>query len=137
MHDPPQLLIAGGYGAFGGLLARELQGSTTAQLWIAGRDSGRAAAFCAAPGEPERAQPLALDLRDPGALGEAARGCFAVLCAAGPFQQLPRELPARAVTAGAHWLDLADTSQWVLPQLGDTRLHAAALAAGRAVLPGL
>lgn len=137
MHDAPPLLLAGGYGVFGGLLARELLGSTTARLRIAGRDAARAAAFCASLGELERAAPAALDLRDAGAFAEAARGCFAVLCAAGPFQQLPRELPARAVAAGAHWLDLGDTREWVLPLLGDADLHAASLAAGRAVVPGL
>src|SRR5438067_13777934 len=109
------LLIAGGYGVFGSLLTRELLNSTVAQascLLVAGRDLDRAAAFCASLLAPERVQPLQLDLRDPEAVARAARSCFAVLCAAGPFQQLPRNLPSCTVAAGAHWLDLADTREW-------------------------
>src|SRR5438270_323622 len=126
------LLIAGGYGVFGSLLTRELLNSTVAQascLWVAGRDLDRAAAFCASLNAPERLQPLQLDLHDLEAATRAARRCFAVLCAAGPFQQLPRELPACVISAGAHWLDLADTREWVLPLLGDAPLHTAALEA--------
>jgi hypothetical protein len=131
------LLIAGGYGVFGGLLVRELLSSSDARLLVAGRDAGRAAAFCASLNAAERVRPLQLDLRDSEAVARAAGSCFAVLCAAGPFQQLPRELPARVVGAGAHWLDLADTREWVLPLLADARLDAAAREAQRAVLPGL
>jgi hypothetical protein len=80
---------------------------------------------------------LVLDLGDPAALTEAAAGCLAVACAAGPFQSLPRALPGAALTAGAHWLDIADDPGWLLALLRDAALAAAAANAGRAVLPGL
>src|SRR5438552_2290869 len=38
MAEPPRILIAGGYGVFGRLLARELLDTTAAHLVLAGRD---------------------------------------------------------------------------------------------------
>jgi hypothetical protein len=134
--ETPRLLIAGGYGVFGRLLARELLDHTRARLLIGGRDRVRAAELCTALGAGERVEPLRLDLTDPAAAA-AARGCFALLCTAGPFQRLPRQLPRQVVAVGAHWLDLADARDWVGPLLADPELGPAAAAAGAAVLPGL
>jgi hypothetical protein len=131
------VLIAGGYGVFGRLLARELLATTAARVILAGRDGARAARACRILRVGDRATPLALDLADVSAVGRAARGCSAVACAAGPFQGLPRALPASVVGAGAHWLDIADDPDWVLPLLADTALDAAAAAAGLCVMPGL
>jgi hypothetical protein len=60
-----------------------------------------------------------------------------VACTAGPFAALPPGLPAAAVRAGAHWLDISDDRAWVLRVLADAPLDAAARAAGVAVAPGL
>jgi hypothetical protein len=141
VRERPAVLIAGGYGVFGRLLARELLATTPARVILAGRDEARAARACRALGPRQRlvdrATPLALDLADLSAVTHAAAGCFAVACAAGPFQGLPRTLPASVVGAGAHWLDIADDPDWVLPLLQDTALDAAATAAGLCVMPGL
>jgi short subunit dehydrogenase-like uncharacterized protein len=137
MAEPPRILIAGGYGVFGRLLARELLATTVAHLVLAGRDGARAAHACRDLGAPGRAEPLALDLADRAAVARAAARFRAVACAAGPFQGLPRDLPAIVVQAGADWLDIADYAGWVLPLLDDRALHAAATAAGRRVMPGL
>jgi short subunit dehydrogenase-like uncharacterized protein len=137
MAGRPRVLIAGGYGVFGRLLARELLATTPAHLLLAGRDPRRAAAVGRTLTDPSRATPLALDLADPATLERAARGCAAVACAAGPFQGLPRALPAAALGAGAHWLDIADDPGWTLPLLADAPLGARAAAAGLAVVPGL
>jgi hypothetical protein len=137
MAERPRILIAGGYGVFGRLLARELLATTSARVVVAGRDYGRAAAACRALGYGDRAEPVALDLSDSGALARAATGCVAVACTAGPFQTLPRCLPAASVRAGAHWLDIGDDPAWVLPLLADGALDATAAAAGLAVMPGL
>jgi hypothetical protein len=61
----------------------------------------------------------------------------AVACAAGPLQELSRELPMAAVRAAAHWLDIGDHEGWVVPVLDDATLDAAARDAGSAVIPGL
>jgi saccharopine dehydrogenase-like protein len=137
MAERPRILIAGGSGVFGRLLARELLRTTSVDLILAGRDLATADAACRDLGAPDRASAMSLDLGDPESLTQAARGCFAVACAAGPFQELSRELPAVAVRAGAHWVDIGDDEGWVVRILDDTSLDATAREAGRAVIPGL
>lgn len=130
-------MIAGGSGVFGRLLAREVLDTTDVHVLVAGRDRARAAAACDALGARGRAEPVSLNLRDPSAVSGAVAGCFAVACAAGPFQELPRSLPRTALEAGAHWLDISDFSGWVLPLLEDRALDEQARGAGLAVMPGL
>lgn len=93
MAAAPRILIAGGSGVFGRLLARELLQTTAARLVLAGRDRERVTAICGALGDPDRVQPLTLDLSNPKALARAASGCFAVVGAAGPVPE-PAERPA-------------------------------------------
>lgn len=78
-----------------------------------------------------------LDLRDVDAVGDAARGAFAFLCAAGPFQQLDRRIVRAVVDAGAHWLDIADDERWFFDLVDDTTLDALARERGVVVMPGL
>jgi len=137
MAGEPRILIAGGSGVFGRVLARELLKTTSARLVIAARDAHRAAAVCRSLAAPHRVEPLALDLAIPGDLSRAAQGCFAVACTAGPFKGLPAELPRVAVEAGAHWLDIADDPRWLLPLLSRSALGRDAEHRGLAVAPGL
>lgn len=137
MAERPRVLIAGGSGVFGRLLARELLRTTSVDLILAGRGLAAAVAACRELGAPNRTSAMALDLGDPESLTRAARGCVAVACAAGPFQELSPELPTAAVRAGAHWVDISDHEGWVLPLLDDPTLDAAAREAGVAVIPGL
>lgn len=65
------------------------------------------------------------------------RGAYAVACAAGPFQKLDRGMVREAVSAGAHWLDIADDAGWFFDLLDDAELNALAIARGVAVIPGL
>jgi hypothetical protein len=137
MAERPRVLIVGGSGVFGRLLSHELLHSTSVDLILAGRGLSAAIAACRELGAPDRTSAIALDLSDRDSLTRAARGCLAVACAAGPFQELSRELPMAAVRAGAHWLDIGDHEEWVLPVLDDATLDAAARDAGLAVIPGL
>jgi hypothetical protein len=130
-----RVLIAGGYGTFGCLLAREVLAATATDVVIAGRDEARATALARELGP--RATALALDLARPADLERAARGCFAVLGAAGPFQSLDPALVSAAIGAGAHWLDIADDARWMLALLDDRALDARARAASLIVAPGL
>lgn len=127
--DEPRVLIAGGTGVFGRLLAHEVLATTAARVLVAARDGRRAAAVCDRMGP--RATPLALDLRDLAAVERAARGAAIVACAAGPFQTLDRAAVGAVTDAGAHWVDLADDPAWVLPLLDD-----AGHARDVAVVPG-
>ena len=64
-------------------------------------------------------------------------GAYAVACAAGPFQKLDRGMVREAVSAGAHWLDIADDAGWFFDLLDDTALNELAIQKGVAVIPGL
>jgi hypothetical protein len=137
MAERPRVLIAGGSGVFGRLLASELLRTTSADLILAGRRLPAVLAASKELGAPDRTSAMALDLGDTDSLTRAAGGCAVVACAAGPFQDLSPELPAATVRAGAHWLDIGDHAGWVLPLLEDRALDAAARSAGVAVIPGL
>ncbi len=130
----PRVLIPGGYGVFGSLLARELLATTSVHLVIAGRDIRAAVRFCQHLHADERCEALALDLQDQDAVRRAAAGCFAVVCTAGPFQDLDPKLPKAVAEAGAHWLDISDQDAWVLSVLESA---AAVSLAQTVILPGL
>jgi hypothetical protein len=130
------VVILGGYGAFGGRLARLLCDEPRVNLVIAGRSRAKAAAFCTTlPGAAQRA-PAEVD-RDRGvAAALAALAPHVVIDASGPFQAYgddPYRVVRGALAAGAHYLDLADGSEFVR---GITELDAAAKSAGRFVLTG-
>lgn len=137
MAGPTRILIAGGYGVFGRLLARHLLARTATNVVVAGRDFRRAHRACQSLESAGRAEPLALDLRDLDAVARAAAGSLAVVCTAGPFQELPAGLPAVVVGAGAHWLDIADDPRWVLGILRDRNLHRRAAERGVVATTGL
>jgi len=136
----PRILIPGGSGVFGSLLARELLLHTAAEIVLAARDGARAAAVArelVAAG-PGRVRAIALDLGDREAVAREARGAFAVACCAGPFQGLDRGLPAVVAREGARWLDLGDDPAWVLPLLEPGgAADAAAVSHDTTVVPGL
>jgi hypothetical protein len=135
--EEKRVLIAGGSGVFGRLLAREILATASVKLILAGRDREALTRACRSLDASGRTEARVLDLADPESFSRSAAGCFAVVCAAGPFQTLDRGLPRRAVEAGAHWLDIGDDPGWVLPLLEDATLDAAARGAGIAVMPGV
>lgn len=135
MAKQRRILIAGGYGVFGLLLARELRRSNHFQVVIAGRNLRRATKACRALGPA--VEPLALDLNDLKTVHRAATDCFAVVCTAGPFQALDPRLPKVVALAGSHWLDISDFEGWVTPTLHNKDLHETGVGAGVAIMPGL
>ena len=135
---PSQLtvLILGGYGAFGGRLARLLCDDPRVHLVIAGRSRAKADAFCAAlPGKAARTAAV-VDRNGDVARAIAALRPDIVVDASGPFQAYgddPYALVRAALAARAHYLDLADGSEFVR---NIVQLDAAAKAADRFVLSG-
>lgn len=103
----PRIVILGGYGVFGGRLARLLLADGGADIVIAGRSRAKARAFCAQHG----GRPLAIDRdRDLANVFNGLRPAI-VIDAAGPFQAYgddPYRVARAAIEAGAHYLDLAD-----------------------------
>jgi hypothetical protein len=134
--EHPRVLIVGGYGVFGRLLACELLATTNASLIIAGRHGDQAAACCQELDQSGRTTPLAIDLHDTAGFADRVRGCFAVACTAGPFQTLNFDLPRLAAAEGAHWVDIGDPPRWVLSVLEDRLLDEVARARGVSIVPG-
>jgi hypothetical protein len=131
-----RILILGGYGTFGGRLARLLADEPRLTLLIAGRSQAKAEAFCRALGGAAEAVPLAFD-RDGDAAGIAATGADIVVDATGPFQaygEAPYRVVEACIAAGADYLDLADGADFVE---GIGRFDDAAKARGVAVLSGV
>lgn len=111
-----KVVILGGYGTFGGRLARLLADEPRLTLVIAGRSRQQAAAFCARL--PARAT-LQPDVVDRNGDVQAALRRLApdvVVDASGPFQDYG-DAPYRVIEAclalGVNYLDLADGSGFV------------------------
>jgi NAD(P)-dependent dehydrogenase (short-subunit alcohol dehydrogenase family) len=122
-----EVLVFGGYGGFGGRVAR-LLAEAGYKVIIAGRSAAKARAFCAAhPGLALR--PLALARED----GLGAETPWLVVDAAGPFQNIDYRLPEACIAAGCHYLDLADGREFVC---GIGALDSAARAAGVTIISG-
>ncbi len=128
-----RVLILGGYGFFGRIIAGKLARAPGIDLLIAGRDLGKATALAYQLGlRAENAR--AIDATDPR-LGTLLRklGVGTVIHAAGPFQGQQYQVARAAIEARCHYLDLADGRSFVT---GITTLDAAARAAGVCVLSG-
>ncbi|MGH8518897.1 MAG: saccharopine dehydrogenase family protein, partial [Panacagrimonas sp.] len=112
MDTRPIVLIAGGYGVFGGRLARLLAARGDLRVIVAGRSFESARAFCDALNG--KAEPLKFDRDDDTAVTLESLSPWCVVDAAGPFQTYgagqgdPYRLARDALACGAHYLDLSD-----------------------------
>ncbi|HNN55855.1 MAG TPA: saccharopine dehydrogenase NADP-binding domain-containing protein [Novosphingobium sp.] len=128
-----RVLILGGYGNFGGYVARALAGDARITLIVAGRNAGKASAFAAALGAANRAEGAALDIATLSADDLATLRPDLVIHTVGPFQGQDYRVARAAIGAGAHYCDLADARGFVR-DVG--ALDAEALSAGVAVIAG-
>jgi hypothetical protein len=132
-----KVLILGGYGTFGGRLARLLCDDARLTLVIAGRSKAKAEAFCAQLSRGAGVEAAGIDRdRDIGTrITEIAPDV--VVDASGPFQAYgsdPYRVVRATLAAGAGYIDLADGKDFVraIAQFDD-----AARNAGRFVLTGV
>lgn len=123
MDRPLTVLIVGGYGTFGGRLARLLADCPNLILLIGGRSLERAQQFClremASPARPELGATLRPVSFDRDGAAEAQLRALApdmVVDASGPFQaygHAPYRLVEACIACGVHYLDLADSAAFV------------------------
>ena len=118
---------------FGGRLALQLGRDARLDVVVAGRDAGKARAFCAEHG----GRWLAGDVASPRLIEiMTAVAPFIVIDAAGPYQNYsddPYRIARGAIACGAHYLDLSDDAKFTC---GITALDEQARAKGVAVLSG-
>jgi hypothetical protein len=133
---PLRTLLLGGYGFFGGRIAGVLAGDPNLQLIVAGRSKERAST-CAAELQPHAARPVAataIDVGDPDFAAKlAALEPGLVIHTGGPFQGQDHRVALACVSAGAHYVDLADATDFVS---GIGALDAAARERGVLVVSG-
>ncbi|HEY9348186.1 MAG TPA: saccharopine dehydrogenase NADP-binding domain-containing protein, partial [Inquilinus sp.] len=132
-----RVLILGGYGTFGGRLAKLLANEPRLTLLIAGRSQAKAETFCRALGGAAETVPLAFDRDADASARITAAGADIVVDATGPFQaygEAPYRVVEACIAAGTDYLDLADGADFVE---GIGRFDDAARARGVAVLAGV
>jgi hypothetical protein len=103
------IAVFGGYGTFGAHASRALA-ATGRPLRVAGRDGERAQAFADALGD--RHEGIAADASDPTSCARALAGVRVAVSCAGPFSALGTALPESCLTAGVHYVDIADDRAW-------------------------
>lgn len=128
------VLIIGGYGVFGGRLAKALSEDARFRVVVAGRSESAAQRFC----DGVNCEPLRLD-RHAAEFEHSIRALspFIIIDAAGPFQSYHAQayrLVEIAIACGAHYLDLSDDADFTS---GVTTYDAAAKLAGLVVLSGV
>lgn len=131
-----KVLILGGYGVFGGRLARLLSNIPQIELVICGRNLPQAEAFCESCSGQAQVRPFKLDRREI-VEGLRALNPDLVVDASGPFQDYGtngyRVIEA-CIAAGIDYLDFADAADFVF---GVAQFDARAKAAGVFVLSGV
>lgn len=111
---PESVLLLGATGLFGGLLARQLSTRDDIALTVAGRTLSTLTPLAMELG----ATPIAFDRTNSTAVKAVLDQLqpFAVIDCSGPFQNYgaaPYDFAAAVLTAGAHYLDIADGAEFV------------------------
>lgn len=132
---PARVLIIGGYGAFGSLIAERLAREADLELILAGRSRERADAAAAQlrPRANAPVQSASVDATLLTAEEVAALAPSVVINASGPYQAQDYTLARACIAARCHYIDLADARKFVT---GITSLDAEAKAAGVSVISG-
>lgn len=128
-----RVLILGGTGNFGGYVARMLADDPAITLLLASRSKTRARAAGTALAAANPPEPLCVDIRADPSLAITSAEPDVVIHTVGPFQDQDYRVAEAAITAGAHYLDLADARDFVA---GIGRLDRKAIGAGVAVIAG-
>ena len=131
------IVVFGGYGTFGAHVARALAAAGL-PVRIAGRVRERAARFAAGLGPGHEG--VAADANDAGSCARALIGARVAVHCAGPFSAMSLALPEACLSAGAHYVDIADDRGWLRRLAafdGRFRERGLAAVAGASSLPGI
>jgi hypothetical protein len=126
--DPPRIVLLGGYGTFGTLIAEQLTRSD-ARVILAGRNARKGLALADSLG----VEFVPCDARNKTSLRDAVAGGHLVINAAGPFQATDYSIPQTCIECGCHYIDLGDGRAYVA---GIGQLHERAKARGVFVCVG-
>ncbi len=140
-----RVLILGGYGNFGARIARRLAHDAMIEVIIAGKNIKQANAYAEQLNSevPQtRATSITCDVQQPSSLITAIHQthCQLVINTVGPFQEHDYRVAETVITAGVHYLDLADARDYVyrFKQLDElARTHKVLAVTGVSTLPGL
>ena len=126
------LVIFGGTGVFGSLVAEDLLANTDAHLTLAGRHAAKLRQVARRFGD--RVTTAVSDIGDADSVRHTVGGSTGVICCAGPFQQLSLNVLRAAIDCRVPYADLADSRAYIsaVHQLEDSIRQA-----GIRVLPGL
>jgi len=131
-----RVLLLGGYGNFGRLIARELARDSNLDVVIAGRNAAAAASMAETLQRTAvaRFQSVCLDVNASDLTARfAAMAPDLVIHTCGPFQGSDYRVAESAIAAGAHYIDLADARDFVA---GIGQLDALARARDRLITAG-
>lgn len=128
-----RVLIIGGYGQFGSLIAHKLASEKNIALIIAGRSKNKAEAFTQTLNTANRIETIEANINQtlPGLFKTAQPDI--VIHAAGPFQEQDYSVAKAAIEHRCHYIDLADGRDFVS---GITTLDKQAKNAGVLVCSG-
>ena len=133
-EQPIRVMILGAYGFFGARISEALARNPRVQLLLSGRDPDKATELAYQLGLTAQ-HAKRVDAADPQLATLLKKlGVRVLIHTAGPFQQQNYRVAQAAIAAGCHYLDLADSREFVA---GITRLDAAARAAQVSVLSGV
>lgn len=104
----PRIVVLGGYGTFGRLIAEQLVGPI-ADVVIAGRHAAQGQALA----DSLHAQFIRCDAHKKSSLSDVIAGAALVINAAGPFQAKDYSIPQTCIDRGCHYIDLGDGREYV------------------------
>lgn len=108
-----RILVAGGYGNFGGVIAREIASDPHIQVIVGGRSDEKARLFVRGLYAANPPASCAIDLVNAPEDALARAKPDLVIHASGPFQSQDYAVARACIARGTHYVDLADGREFV------------------------
>lgn len=108
-----RVLVIGGYGNFGGYIARSLAGDVGIRLLIGGRSTDKASSFLNTLETANAAEAHEIDIADDVGSALMRIRPDIVIHTTGPFQSQDHRVARACIAQGCHYIDLADARDFV------------------------